>query len=319
VRLATQAPLRCGACDGGRSRREVQSTSRCLAFVHDGRAVLQSRQQRSLTRYFPEITAALIAQVPDGTVLDGELVIWRDGRFDFTALQRRIHPSSAHAARRSAVTSATLVVFDLLATEAADLRDEAYRRRRTQLRRLLADPRPPLALMPAARELDAAQQWMSEYHIGGIEGVVVKDRHRAYRPSRHQWEKVRIRAAADVVVCGVTGPLEVPETLLLGRRDAQGRLRVVGRTRRLQPAARAEVGALLRSPRAAHPWPPVIPSSRFGQLPPEPVVYTRADPRLVVEVDADVCWEQGRWRHPVAYLRPRLDLRPHDVAAVDER
>src|SRR4051794_3663353 len=90
---------------------------RCLAFVHDGRAVLQSRQQRSLTPYFPEITAALAAQLPDGPVLDGELVIRRGGRLDFTALQRRIHPSAIHAARRSEVAPATLVVFDVLVRE----------------------------------------------------------------------------------------------------------------------------------------------------------------------------------------------------------
>lgn len=121
--------------------------------MHDGRAILQSRQQRSLTRYFPEITAALVDQVPDGTVLDGELVIRRNGRLDFTALQRRIHPSAMHAARRSAVTPATFVVFDVLVRERIDLRPEEFRRRRKQLRRLLDEVRPPLALIPATRDL----------------------------------------------------------------------------------------------------------------------------------------------------------------------
>jgi ATP-dependent DNA ligase len=288
---------------------------RCLAFVHDGRAVLQSRQQRSLTRYFPEVTAALLDQVPDGTVLDGELVIRQGGRLDFTALQRRIHPSAMHAARRSAVTPATLVVFDVLVAEHRDLRPEQYRRRRKQLRRLLDGARPPLALMPATRDLAGARAWMHEHGGSGVEGVVVKDRHRAYRPTRHAWEKVRIRAAADAIVGGVIGPPGDPQALILGRWDDRGRLRVAGRTRPLRPAERAELAAVLTEPDGAHPWPPVIPASRFGQLGAEPVVYTKVRPDIVVEVDADVCWEQDRWRHAVAFRRARLDLRADDVAA----
>jgi hypothetical protein len=91
-------------------------------------------------------------------------------------------------------------------------------------------------------------------------------------------------------------------------------LRVAGRTGSIPPAARRELGDLLVLPRGTHPWPRRISSSRFG-LPPEPVEYTPADPALVVEVDADVGWEQGRWRHATTYLRPRLDSRPGDISA----
>lgn len=299
---------------------------RALAFVQDGRAVLQSRQQRFLTRYFPEITTALLAQVPDGTVLDGELVIRTGGRFDFGALQRRIHPSAMHAARRSQVTPATFVIFDVLAREGVDLRPEQYRRRRKALRRLLDDARPPLALMPATRDLTGAQAWMTDdggtgidgSGIGGsgIEGVVVKDRRRSYRPDRHTWDKVRIHHTTDAVIGGVTGPLAHPEALILGRLDERGRLRVAGRTRPLALAQRTEVAAVLRAPAGAHPWPPVIPAARFGQYGARPLVYTKVAPQVVVEVDADVCWEHGRWRHPVTYRRLRVDLTPADVPAV---
>ena len=289
---------------------------RCISFVHDGHAILQSRQQRSLTRYFPEITAALVDQVPDGTVLDGELVIRRNGRLDFTALQRRIHPSAMHAARRSAVTPATFVVFDVLVRERIDLRPEEFRRRRKQLRRLLDEVRPPLALIPATRDLAAAHAWMNEHGGTGIEGVVVKDRRRGYRPDRQSsWEKVRIRAAVDAIVGGVIGRLDSPEALILGRWDERGRLRVAGRTRPLRPRERAELAAALCTPKGTHPWAPVLPASRFGQLGAEPVPYTKAQPDVVVEVDADVCWEQDRWRHPVTFRRLRLDLAARDVAA----
>ncbi|GJF02056.1 ATP-dependent DNA ligase [Pseudonocardia sp. D17] len=286
---------------------------RCIAFIHDGHAVLQSRQQRSLTRYFPEITAALVDQLPDGTVLDGELVIRSGGRLDFGALQRRIHPSAMHAARRSAVTPATFVVFDVLVREHTDMRPEQYRRRRKQLRRLLDETRPPIALMPATRDLAGARAWMAE-HGGGIEGVVVKDRRRAYRPDRHAWEKIRIRSAVDAIVGGVIGPLDRPEALILGRRDDRGRLRVAGRTRPLRAAEQAELARVLAPPDGAHPWPPVIPASRFGQLGSDPIVYTKARPDVVVEVDADVCWEHDRWRHAVVYRRVRVDLTADDVA-----
>lgn len=285
---------------------------RCLAFRTADGVILQSRQQRPLTRYFPEVAAGLAQQVPYGTVVDGELVIYCDGRLDFTALQRRIHPSSMHAARRSAVLPATLVVFDVLAVAGQDLRGRPYGARREHLEHLLRDAVAPLATMPATRDLAGAHAWMTEHVDAGIEGVVVKDVRRGYRPGRTAWEKVRTHTTAEAVVGGVLGPLDAPEVLLLGRRGLDGRLRVAGRTGPLPPAARAELGARLTPPRRGHPWPERLPSSRFGQLPPEPVPYTRAEPRVVVEVDADVCWEEGRWRHATKFRRVRLDLRPDD-------
>lgn len=237
--------------------------------------------------------------------INGELVIYRDGRLDFGALQRRIHPSSTHAGRRG-VRLATLVVFDVLAVAGQDLRGRPYWARREHLEHLLRAAVAPLAMMPATRDLAGAHAWMSEHVAAGIEGVVVKDVRRGYRPGRTVWEKVRTHTTAEAVVGGVLGPLDAPEVLLLGRLGPDGRLRVAGRTGPLPLAARAELGA------RRHPWPERIPSSRFGQLPPEPVPYTRADPRLVVEVDADVCWEQDRWRHATKFRRVRLDLRPDD-------
>lgn len=270
---------------------------RCLAFHHHGRVVLQSRQQRSLTPYFPEITAAVAEQLPEGTVIDGELVIRRQGLLDFTALQRRIHPSALHAARRGVTTPATLVVFDVLAIDGNDVRAEAYRKRRKKLRRLLDDAHPPLALMPMTRDLAGAQAWMGGNHDPGVEGVVVKDRSHGYRPGRRSWEKVRTRITTEAIVGGVIGSLDTPEVLILGRHDLQGRLRVAGRTSPLPAAVRREVGQALIAPVAAHPWPAVLPSSRFGQLPPRPVAYTPVEPLVVVEIDADTAMEQDRWRH----------------------
>jgi ATP-dependent DNA ligase len=288
---------------------------RCLAFRTPERALLQSRQLRPLTRYFPEIAAAVIEQLPPGTVVDGELCVYRDGRLDFSALQRRIHPSAIHAARRGELTPAALVVFDVLAVAGVDLRGRPYWARREHLEQLLREARPPLVLTPATRDLAAAHAWLTEHATAGIEGVVVKDVRRSYRPGRTSWEKVRSRATADAVVGGVLGPLADPRALVLGRPDGHGRLRVAGRTGPLPQTVRRELGTLLVAPRGRHPWPPRISSSRFGQLPPEPVAYTQAEPLLVVEVDADICWEQGRWRHPTAFRRLRVDMHADDLVS----
>jgi len=125
---------------------------RCLAFhLADGGVALQSRQHKPLTPYFPEIAAAVVEQVPCGTVLDGELVVYRGGRCDFAALHGRV------SGRPSLAVAASFVVFDVLTIGGRDLRHMPYRKRRKRLRRLLADARPPLMLMPATRELVGAQ------------------------------------------------------------------------------------------------------------------------------------------------------------------
>jgi ATP-dependent DNA ligase len=208
---------------------------------------------------------------------------------------------------------ASLVVFDVLTLAGRDLRGLPYRKRRKRLRRLLAAAEPPLALMPATRELVGAQAWMREHAAAGVEGVVVKHREHGYRPRRRSWWKVRTHMTADAVVGGVIGSLEAPQALLLGLPDGQGGLRVAGRTGPLMLPARRELGALLLPPRAAHPWPPQLASSRFGALPGELIDYTPTEPLLVVEVDTDTCFEQQRWRHPTGFRRVRGDLQPGDL------
>jgi ATP-dependent DNA ligase len=208
----------------------------------------------------------------------------------------------------------TLVVFDLLSVAGRDLRGLPYRTRRKRLRRLLASVG-PLALMPATRELAGAQAWMRDHTAAGVEGVVVKHREHGYRPRRRSWWKVRTRTTADAVVGGVIGTLDAPEALLLGLPDGDGRLRVAGRTSALTLPARRELGALLVRPQRAHPWPERIPASRFGQFTAEPIDYTPTEPVVVVvvEVDADTCFELERWRHVTTFLRVRGDLQPADV------
>ena len=141
-----------------------------------------------------------------------------------------LHSTSASPGPSRVAGAASYVVFDVLAVAGRDLRGLPYRKRRKRLRRLLADAGPPLALMPATRELVGAQAWMRDHADAGVEGVVVKHREHGYRPRRRSWWKVRTRTTADAVVGGVIGPLDAPEALLLGLPDEHGRLRVAGRT-----------------------------------------------------------------------------------------
>ena len=127
--------------------------------------------------------------------------IYRDGRCDFART-----PPAPHPAHPSA-DAASYVIFDVLAVAGRDLRGLPYRKRRKRLRRLLTDTGPPLALMPATRDLAGAQTWMRDHADAGVEGVVVKHREHGYRPRRRSWFKVRTRTTADAVVGGVIGPL----------------------------------------------------------------------------------------------------------------
>lgn len=273
---------------------------RMVAF-HARRPQLQSRQQRSLTRMFPEIAEAVADQLPPGTVVDGELVAMRDGRVDFTAI------TAGDAARR-------LVVFDVLAVAGRDVRPESYRDRRARLAELLEQAAPPLALTPVTDDLQAAHAWMAET-ARGVEGVVVKHLDHAYLPGRRWWTKVRALDTSEAVVGGVIGPVDRPHALILGRYDRRGRLCVVGRTHPLPRAAAEEVGRCLRRPVGVHPWPIVIPGGRLGLAGKhDPVEHTPVAPTVVVELDVDGAIEYGRWRHGARYRRVRTELCVRDLA-----
>jgi ATP-dependent DNA ligase len=245
---------------------------------------LQSRQQRGLTRYFPEVAAAVGALDVD-VVFDGELVLWHHGRLDFAGLQQRIHPAESRAEALARSMPASYVVFDLLEVAGMDLRRRPYLERRACLEELLGCQLPHgLVLMPASSDPAVAEQWLINHSAAGIEGVVAKRCHQPYRPGKTKWHKVRTRVTAEAVVGGVLGSIRQPDALVVGLPDQKGRLRVAGRTTPLAPALRQELPELLVAADGTHPWPEVIPSSRFGQRPSKPVDYTRVEPSLVVEL-----------------------------------
>ncbi|OKI40591.1 ATP-dependent DNA ligase [Micromonospora sp. CB01531] len=294
---------------------------RAIAFREADGVYLQSRAGRNLTTYFPDITRAVRAAVPPGVVLDGELIVWERGRANFAQLQRRVTAGRAvlHMAREC---PAHYVLFDLLADVGGRvILNLPLARRRARLERLLAGAPAQLTVSPQTADMREVSDWLLNWTVAvGIEGVVSKRLAGRYEPGRRGWSKFRTRMVTEAIVGGVTGSISRPEALLLGRFDRRGRLRYTGRSHPLttdQRAALAEQLSLPRMPRrgaVAHPWPNPLPASWSGQLDrPEPLPYVQVDPTVVAEIDADVAFEHGRWRHRVRYARARPDLSVYDV------
>jgi ATP-dependent DNA ligase len=267
-----------------------------------------SRRGAELASCFPDVAAAACEQLDPGTVIDGELVVWQNGRIDFTALTPRL---AYRGSRRppSGLTAASFLAFDLLAGAGVDLRNEPLRTRREHLEQVAASWRPPLQLTPQTADRDEAEQWFDNYAAAdvGVEGLVVKGAAQRYVGGQRGWLKVRIRNTAEATVGAVTGSIERPHRLVLGLLDASGNLRVAGLTSELDRRQAAEVGALLVAT-DEHPWPAQLLSRQFGRFAKEQVVVNRVAPTVVVEVDADTAFEHGRWRHPTRFHRVRSDL-----------
>jgi ATP-dependent DNA ligase len=273
-----------------------------------------SKQGRDLTDRFPDVVAAAVAQVPAGTVLDGEVVIWNGSRLDFGLLQQRMVTPAGRIAALAAAHPASYVAFDLLAAGGTDLRAWTLTRRRAALTDLAARWAPPLQLSPATTDPAEARTWFHDYRPAGVEGLVAKGAGTRYAPGRREWLKVKSWETSEVIAGGVIGPVERPSQLVAGRyRD--GELVVVGRTSPLSPRQSAELAAVLTPAGGDHPWPERIGTGRFGggRL---SVVLTRVDPAVVVEVSADAALQAGVFRHPLRFVRVRPDLEPGDLPPV---
>jgi ATP-dependent DNA ligase len=272
---------------------------------------LWSKQGRDLTDRFPDVAAAALAQVPAGTVLDGEVVVWHDDRLDFGLLQQRMVASPARVAAQVAAHPASYVAFDVLALGGADLRDATLGRRRAELETLSARWRPPMQLSPSTADRALAEQWFTDFRVAGVEGLVAKGAGTRYAPGRREWLKVKSWESTEVVAGGVIGSLDRPGQLVAGRyRD--GELVVVGRSSPLSPQQSAELAAVLEPAGDDHPWPTRIGTGRFGggRL---SVPLTRVRPVAVVEVSADAALQAGVFRHPLRFVRVRADLRVEDL------
>ena len=275
---------------------------------------LWSKQGRDLTDRFPDVAAAARAQVPAGTVLDGEVVVWHDDRLDFGLLQQRMVTAPGRLGALVAAHPASYVAFDVLAAGGGDLRGQRLARRRAELERLAARWAPPLQLSPATSDPAEARQWFTDFRPAGVEGLVAKGAGTRYAPGRREWLKVKSWETTEVLAGGVIGPIDRPSQLVAGRyRD--GELVVVGRTSPLSPGQAAELAAVLSPAGDDHPWPDRIGTGRFGggKL---SVPLTRVTPSAVVEVSADAALQAGVFRHPLRFVRVRPDLAPEDLPPV---
>ena len=273
--------------------------------------VLWSRSGSDLTTTFPDLAAAASEQVPAGMMLDGEAVVWMDGRLDFDQLQQRMGSNRSAVARLAARHPASFVAFDVLAVGGVDVRPRPWRERRLLLETLAVSFEPPFQLSPYTEDLETARQWFADYPIAGIEGLVAKGAGSPYRPDTRGWVKVKSRSSVDGIVGAVIGPLNRPEALVVGRYTQPGVLVIVGRTTALTTAQSAHIGEPLRSaPAGRHPWPAQIGSGYFGG---GPVAITRVAPEVVVEVSADTALQAGRHRHALRLLRIRPDIEPAEL------
>jgi ATP-dependent DNA ligase len=204
---------------------------RALAFRTRREVDIRSRNNRPLARYFPELEQALGRLSVRDLVVDGEIVVARDdGRFDFPALMRRLHPAGSRVERLQQETPASFIAFDLLALDGEDLRSQPFASRRTRLESLFAGAHPPLFLTPSTDDHALAAGWLENAAGAGVDGVVVKDRRQPYTAGKRTMLKVKRERMAVCVVAGFRWRVAEPSvaSLLLGLYDRDGTLRHVG-------------------------------------------------------------------------------------------
>ena len=235
---------------------------RALVFRDGGELLIQSRDAKPLDRYFPELHDALLAQLPPRCVLDGEIVLARDGALDFEALQMRLHPAASRVGKLAKEIPTAIVFFDLLCEGERDLRGEPFRARRAALERLLAKTGPPLHLTPATGDRAVALDWFARFEGAGLDGVVAKPDTGTYQPNKRVMFKVKHERECDCVVAGFrwhkNGAGTLVGSLLLGLYDDDGALQHVGVASSFSDAKRRELVDFLAPYRANaladHPW-----------------------------------------------------------------
>ncbi|OKJ05646.1 ATP-dependent DNA ligase [Kitasatospora sp. CB01950] len=300
---------------------------RAIVFRDGDEIELGSRTGKPLTRYFPEVVAAVREQLPERCVVDGEIVVAHDGRLHFEELLERIHPAASRVRTLAERTPASLVAFDLLALEDDDLTARPLVERRAELAQLLADAAPPVHLAPATTDLDLARTWFSRFEGAGLDGVVAKPLDATYRPGERTMFKVKHARTADCVVAGYrehkSGP--VVGSLLLGLYDADGRLQHVGVSASFTMARRAELAEELAPLRldaedlGGHPWAAWtderaqaedrLPGAVSRWTGKKDLSWVPLRPERVAEVGYDHM-EGTRFRHTTRFKRWRPDRTP---------
>lgn len=300
---------------------------RALVFRDGDEVVIQSRDEKPLNRYFPELLEPLRAQLPKRVVLDGEVVVAQKGALDFDALQLRIHPAESRVKLLSQQIPASIVFFDLLAEGKRDLRSVRFEERRRMLESALASAKPPLHITPATRDFKVASDWFRRFEGAGLDGVVAKPIEGTYESNKRVMIKVKHERDCDCVVAGFRwhkkGEGTKVGSLLLGLFDDDGALHHVGVCASFTDQKRIELVDFLAPYRKNalknHPWKEWaelgdgqrMPGAQSRWSSGKDMSWEPLRPQLVVEVAYDHM-QGSRFRHTAQFRRWRKDKKPSD-------
>lgn len=299
---------------------------RCMVFRDGDEVELGSRNERPLTRYFPEILEPLRASLPERCVVDGEIVVARHGRLDFDALQQRIHPAASRVNLLATETPASFVAFDLLALDDLDLMPLPFRERRGALESFAGSFRPPVHLTPSTTDRDVASDWFERFEGAGLDGVMAKPLDQPYTPDKRVQFKVKHLRTADCAIPGFRWHKdgEGVGSLLLGLYDAHGDLHHVGVATSFTAARRRELVDEIAPYRTddltGHPWAAWASQMEEMSSTRMPGGMSRWNAKkdlswvpLRVELVAEVAYEGligDRFRHSARLVRWRPDRTP---------
>jgi ATP-dependent DNA ligase len=299
---------------------------RSIIFRDGDEVEIGSRNERPMTRYFPEVVEAVVANFPRRAVIDGEIVVadTQGNRLDFEALQQRIHPAASRVKLLSEQTPASFIAFDLLALDDTDLMGEPLAERRAALERALAGAVPPVHLTPVTRDLDTARRWFAQFEGAGLDGLIAKGLDLTYQPDKRVMSKIKHERTADCVVAGYrlhkSGP-DAIGSLLLGLYDGRDVLASVGVVGAFPMATRKALFTELQpwvTTFEGHPWdwaahmvgertPRRNEGSRWNAK--KDLSFVPLRPERVVEVRYDYM-EGERFRHTTQFVRWRPDREP---------
>ncbi|GAC1609264.1 MAG: ATP-dependent DNA ligase [Mycobacteriales bacterium] len=304
---------------------------RCIVFRDGDDVELGSRNEKPLTRYFPDVLEAVKAHLPERCVVDGEIVIAAGEGLDFEALLQRIHPAASRVNMLAETTPASFVAFDLLALGHDSLLELPQSDRRSRLEQALAAAAPPVYLTPATEDIALAREWFTTFEGAGLDGVVAKPVHLPYCPDKRVMLKIKHARTADCVVGGYrlhkSGP--IVGSLVLGLYDDDGSLQHVGVSASFPMARRAalidELSPYLLAEGDVHPWlgpamskraPTSSAGSRWNNG--KDMSFVPLRPELVVEVAYDHM-EGARFRHTaqLRHFRPDRDARSCTYAQLE--
>jgi ATP-dependent DNA ligase len=301
---------------------------RSIVFRDGAEVEIGSRNERPMTRYFPELVDAVLAELPPRCVIDGEIVLpdFTAGRLNFETLQLRLHPAASRVRLLAAQTPAHFVAFDLLALDGEDYTGRPFGERRAALERALAGARPPVHLTPATTDRTVAERWFTQFEGAGLDGLVAKSPDGVYEPDKRVMFKIKHERTADCVVAGYR-PHKSGEdavgSLLLGLYKPGGELASIGVIGAFPMAVRRELRAELQplvTTFDGHPWNWAAPVAGEGTRTPRSSEYSRWNvgkdlsfvplrPERVVEARYDHM-EGSRFRHTGQFGRWRPDRTP---------